>query len=609
MTIACGVAILVALASWPIASIQPQAGLDPSWMAGLHMAADRGLDFGRDIVFSYGPFGFLAVPKLFVGWTTALGLLFVLITQAAFAMLLVRALRPWLGLIGGALTAFAILAMLPTPTGVGDRSLLIPAFAALLVVQLGSRVPRPAFVAAGLGATLAFWLLVKYSVLALAPLGVLAVWRMAGARPWRLIGVFVGSFLGALMLLWIATGAALSALPGWLRDSMSIARGFDGALSVTVPQKQWEVLPALAICILVLAAAWRRDRGTTAARWAGLVGTGIILWMLLKQGFVRHDEHSYVFFAGTTLLALILLRPGRGEVLSAFAALFAFATCIAAFGLDGQSLLRGDTHVRQAVGQFADTIAPARRHQIQREARSAMAAQMVLSPKALRIIGRSTVHVMPYETSVIWTYRLNWRPTPVFQEYASYTPGLSRRNVEFLTSQDAPEFIITHPAYNASVFSSWPLGGDLAVDCSYRTVIASDALRVLRRSKSGCDAGQPIATVFADPGEPVPVPTRIGTDDMIVARFFPTQPGVFARIRGVLFRNPDNPPWVEFDGREAARLVPATAGEPHVLAPAADPSAASTFFPMFIPHALVIRGTQGSTRIEFIRVRLAVARE
>ena len=41
---------------------------DESWIAALHLAADRGLDFGTDIVFTYGPLGFLTVPRLQFVW-------------------------------------------------------------------------------------------------------------------------------------------------------------------------------------------------------------------------------------------------------------------------------------------------------------------------------------------------------------------------------------------------------------------------------------------------------------------------------------------------------------------------------------------------------------
>jgi hypothetical protein len=51
--------ILAALAGWQVALMHPFVGLDASWQAALYMAAERGLGFGTQIVFTYGPLGFL----------------------------------------------------------------------------------------------------------------------------------------------------------------------------------------------------------------------------------------------------------------------------------------------------------------------------------------------------------------------------------------------------------------------------------------------------------------------------------------------------------------------------------------------------------------------
>ena len=37
-------------------------------------------------------------------------------------------------------------------------------------------------------------------------------------------------------------------------------------------------------------------------------------------------------------------------------------------------------------------------------------------------------HVEPHETSIIWAYGLDWRPAPVFQDYAIVSNTLDRHN-------------------------------------------------------------------------------------------------------------------------------------------------------------------------------------
>lgn len=57
------IAAVVGLLTWPVISLAPEPRvLDPSWQAALHMSFRSGLHFGRDVIFTYGPLGFLALP-------------------------------------------------------------------------------------------------------------------------------------------------------------------------------------------------------------------------------------------------------------------------------------------------------------------------------------------------------------------------------------------------------------------------------------------------------------------------------------------------------------------------------------------------------------------
>src|SRR4051812_11003630 len=98
-----GFAVLV-LAWTPIGRV-PTAGPDPSWQGALHMAASSGLVWGRDLVFTYGPLGFLQTPGF---WTSTTGTLAVLY-QVAVGLALATALwsigRRSFGGLGAALLA------------------------------------------------------------------------------------------------------------------------------------------------------------------------------------------------------------------------------------------------------------------------------------------------------------------------------------------------------------------------------------------------------------------------------------------------------------------------------------------------------------------------
>ena len=53
----------VAILSVPAPWASYGTGLDPSWILGLNLAHSQGLVAGRDMVFTYGPLGYLLYPE------------------------------------------------------------------------------------------------------------------------------------------------------------------------------------------------------------------------------------------------------------------------------------------------------------------------------------------------------------------------------------------------------------------------------------------------------------------------------------------------------------------------------------------------------------------
>ena len=80
---------VVALLGWTVGMHPPNVGLDASWNAGLAMASENGLQFGRDVVFSYGPLGFLRGQNIWFGDLAVLALLFYTETLAPAARIAV----------------------------------------------------------------------------------------------------------------------------------------------------------------------------------------------------------------------------------------------------------------------------------------------------------------------------------------------------------------------------------------------------------------------------------------------------------------------------------------------------------------------------------------
>src|SRR5262245_58161147 len=105
--------LLVAVLTWQIGFNTPAVGLDPSWNAGLAMAAADGLHWGKELVWTYGPLGFLQTQLVWFRDQTVLSFLYSGLIYTVFCVGLVWALRRRLPLLLACLAAFVAVALLP----------------------------------------------------------------------------------------------------------------------------------------------------------------------------------------------------------------------------------------------------------------------------------------------------------------------------------------------------------------------------------------------------------------------------------------------------------------------------------------------------------------
>ena len=129
-------------------------------------------------------------------------------------------------------------------------------------------------------------------------------------------------------------------------------------------------------------------------------------------------------------------------------------------------------------------------------------------------------HVEPHDTSIIWAYDLDWRPAPVFQDYAIVTNALDRANADALRGGDRPERILRHAGDRPDGHSAEGEGPEQlqAMICDYRPEVAVPGWLVLRPAPSRCGPERPIASVSARAGEEIPVPRAPTSRDMVLAR-------------------------------------------------------------------------------------------
>lgn len=602
------VAVVIAFATWPVGSVVPQNGLDPSWRIALHMAVAQGVDFGR-IAFTYGPLGFLEAPVNAEPHTLVPSFAWIALLQVAFAYLVIESARRtlrWPVAVGLAFVACQLF-------DEGREVLPLVAFLwAALVVQWGvppriGRVLLPVSgVVAGMGVLIKF----NEGAIAVALAGVAALWL--GPRGWRALGIFAGSVAAGVLVPWLALGNGISGLPRWMVASVRIAGGYSAGLPAETAGRGWEYPLFIVVVAVIGWFAWRSGEGLDRARRAGMALLGAIIgYSLFKHGFVRHDlGHSGSTFTGLIAVAAAVRWSGplgrlAGLGACGLAVLSALALYTSGPGPSVRTLLDPGPRMETAARHARLALSPGRREREREAARQALRALHAIPSPVIEALRGRSVHVDPYETSVVWAYDLRWRPVPVFQDYSIFTNALDRTNADAYASARAPERVLRHGGARIDGHSPEGEGPEqfVAMICRYRQQVGATGWQVLARTPSSrCGPERPLSSVTAPAGQDVPVPSAPSPDDLVVARIHVSTP-LTERLRTFLYKPRELPEVVLSNGYAFRMPAALLAGPLMVRAPAtlgwADYAAGFQF------DTLRVSYVASPIRVDFAAVRVA----
>ena len=594
--------VLVAL-TWPIGSVDPIGGLDPSWRLALHIGASQGLDPGSDLVFSYGPLGYLAIPMVAYSQAAVEAMLFFIALQTALVASLLLAARRVMP------PAFAIVAAYVVSWLLFDRiesGLVVALLLGALAIQGAIPERLGPWMLAGTGVATTILFLVKLNVgIGCLAIGVLGAWWLNPGR-WRAIAVFLGSFLIGLLTIWVVAGWNLTDLVPFFIGSLDTVTGYSAAMFIDEAGRDWEVpafwamVTALAVLLMSQLPAIPRPRAVCLA-----LVVGIFVFLEFKHGFVRHDLHSIGAFAAFSAVPLAVAWTAwrRGAAVALLVVAVAFT--IQAWQVPGpgpERMLSPAPRLEAAGEHLGLLVSGSRRAERRATAAENMRAAYGLPASILQAIGRSSVHVDPVEAAVVWAYGLRWAPVPIFQSYAAYTPRLDDMNAERLEGDDAPDFILRQAgrAIDGHLHEHESPRYQIEVICRYREMIAENGWQLLRRASDRCGEPVELSSVVLQPGEAtaVPVPADV---PMIVAAEIHPEGSLADRLRTSLYR-PNRRPILSVDGRATVVAEPLL-GQPLLLSTPRSVWGTIGFPGPLQAGSLAITGTtRGPIKVTFVGV-------
>lgn len=556
----------IALANFHLSGRAPASVLlDPSWCQVLDAAATRDWVFGRDLMFTFGPFGYLHCDDGLgqhagLRYAAALGLAF------GFAYLLVRGALEAGPRLGWPLLLWGALLL-----DVEARAYLVIAFGAVVLLW---RRDGP-WAALLVTALLALLSLVKFSFFVPAAFAVAVITlTLASGRQPRAALLTAGGYAGLLLAFWLLAGQPLAALPAYLAGSLDLAGGYSAAMSKLPSASQ--MLPLLAawgalFAILVLALCGTRAR----ERHALLLIDACLLYVAWKRGIVRVDALH--------LSGLLVILPVLG-VLPAFAPMqwrgslrrVCEAVCVllALIALTGMFLFDRYYPARQleALRQGMQAVfagpqpGPVPAGDPNTRGTPGPADRLLLTQ---RLAGGSSIDLIGFEQGRLFFNDLDYRPRPVIQSYAAYTPALAARNAAHFLGPQRPDFVLFDPG--ETIDGRLPMMDDgaalLVVLGNYRALGRDGKYLLLQRRDDAPRPPQPelLAERELRWGENVDL-TAFGSE--VLAFSLEVTPSAAGRLAGLLFQS--LPPQIVLDagdGERRYRLVPGMLATPVLLSP------------------------------------------
>ena len=425
---------------------------DASLSEVLGYAYQHGLQFGTDVVFTYGPLGY--VNFVYYSPRTAVvcmvgSSLFCLAVAAGLCQVASRLRLVWgVALVG---------AFLFVSTNVGTRADLgmdagLLCWGLLCLVESGGWLFGSAVVFVVLAT---FNALAKGSALFLVVPNVILLASVLAVRGrWRLgIGIVTGVGV-ALALGWLAAGQDLLLLGAHLKNAFAIAQGYNQTLG-------WEARPlamrsglvvlvlALGMVIIRALSAYEAQAPDTRSRRLLLLAwLCSFLFPIWKHGFVRGDTGHLVFFYGfipVLALALEILpcKPGAARRWSHFLQITCWLLPLLTMQLLAfPPVWMSVTAPFRSLAYHARCLVRPGDYLRRMDSVVATNRIRVNLPVFTKLIGHASVDVFGQQQIYALLNDWNYRPRPVSQSYTACNARLMRLNEEFYLSAQAPDYVL-----------------------------------------------------------------------------------------------------------------------------------------------------------------------
>jgi hypothetical protein len=422
----------------------PYNSLECSWAIGLNLAIRHGLQFGKDIVFPFGPLGFMYYPYFCEFNTWLISSAFCLFAHCLFIFSIILMIKKLsIPPIDCVLIGIALMFALPQMSI--DYKIL---FSILMLSYLSLVSPSNLKRLLTLYAFLAFMMaaisLIKFtaamiSISILLFMSVFYLYKKQVHYLYCILSVYIISILALLVI----TGQKIVNFPAYLLNSYELSYGYNSAMIANGPFSG----VCIGICVvglLISLLLYSILKNKSNLICFILINSGLV-FISFKHGFIRQDTgHVQTFFANALLVLCLMYITQKKQLalLSRCSSLILIFVLIAFIFKSSPRQIIPDIGGKYKTVKSAVLLATDNAAGKARFLENAKSKMRILKDETVKYIGGKSVDIMPWEISLPFAYDMNWTPRPVFQCYSAYTDKLDMLNSQFLESDKAPDFLL-----------------------------------------------------------------------------------------------------------------------------------------------------------------------
>ncbi|WP_420265574.1 hypothetical protein [Candidatus Magnetominusculus dajiuhuensis] len=449
------VTMIAVLSSLPILIKTLSGSIDDSWQFAIHQAKLNGLVFGKDIVFTYGPLGYLTCPIYIDRGLWLHTLLYTMVTHLLFWGAVYYFLKRCRAGLWD--TFYAAAAIVVAAQGILEEYgrpsesynyFYLFLFAYGYIIKKEKNIPLLAVIAliAALFCYVKFSFAIAVCFMFITFIALLALEKRYKEAVFALTLYLAFAVVSGLILI-----GGVGAIAAFFYNSWAIADGYVDAMAVDGPG--WKFFAAIFAWMAYGAFLFRsiiRNNHNDIYYLSLSIG---LLFISYKHSVGNGSMFEWDFFAtwGMVFTLYYIKKADETDITDKehgikYAALAASILLVALplyeFHPKAASikhtLIFKRSQIEIAVGFIRDK-SPSVPYEMSRQRLSAYYA---LSPSTLELLKGHTVDIFTVDAVLSWYYGLNWHPRPIFQSYSAYTAYLDQLNERFLSKPGAPEFLL-----------------------------------------------------------------------------------------------------------------------------------------------------------------------